>query len=165
MRMRLLAVGTRMPAWVNTAVDEYCRRLPRDLPLELVEIAPGARSGTRYDAAKAMAQEAQRLTAKLEARDHVVALEVDGRQIDTQGLATWLQRRREQGQDLAFLIGGADGLDSSLGSRIQERLSLSSLTLPHAIARVVLAEQLYRAWTVTVGHPYHRAAPASAVSR
>ncbi|MEM9385127.1 MAG: 23S rRNA (pseudouridine(1915)-N(3))-methyltransferase RlmH [Pseudomonadota bacterium] len=165
MRMRLLAVGTRMPAWVNIAVDEYRRRFPRDLSLELVEIAPGARGGTRYDAAKAMGQEAQRLTAKLDSRDHVVALEVDGRQLDTQALAKWLQGRREQGQDLAFLIGGADGLDCSLTSRIQERLSLSPLTLPHAIARVVLIEQLYRAWTITAGHPYHRAAAASAISR
>ncbi len=163
--MRLLCVGTRMPAWVNAAVDEYSRRFPRDLPLELAEIAPGARSGTRYDVGRAMAQEARRLTARLDDRDHVVALEVDGRQHDTASLARWLQRRREDGKDLAFLIGGADGLDASLGSCIHERLSLSPLTLPHAIARVVLAEQLYRAWTITVGHPYHRAAAASAVSR
>ncbi|MEO0972039.1 MAG: 23S rRNA (pseudouridine(1915)-N(3))-methyltransferase RlmH [Pseudomonadota bacterium] len=164
MRLRLLCVGTRLPAWVNTAVDDYCRRLPRELPMELVEIAPGSRGG-RYDPARAMAQEADRLANKLGERDHVVALEVEGRAFDTLGLASWLQGRRELGDDISFLIGGADGLDPRLNSCIHQRISLSTLTLPHGLARVVLAEQLYRAWTVTVGHPYHRADAASAVAR
>jgi 23S rRNA (pseudouridine1915-N3)-methyltransferase len=156
MRMRILAVGNRMPSWVSEATTEYCRRLPRDLPLELVEIAPGQRAG-RGPSTRALEQESKRLRAKLDERDHVVALEVDGRSHDTESLARWLQERRADGRGLAFLIGGPDGLSATLGDVVNERVSLSKLTLPHGIARVLLAEQLYRAWSLSVGHPYHRA--------
>lgn len=145
-----------MPAWVDAAVDDYCRRMPRELPLEVVEIAPQARRA-RYDAVRARRLEAQRLQDRLGARAHVVALEVDGRAWDTQRLADWLAQRCACGEEVAFLIGGADGLDPELSRQAALRLSLSALTLPHALARVVLVEQLYRAWTVTAGHPYHRA--------
>lgn len=144
-----------MPAWVESAVADYAKRMPRELPLEVVEIPPASRAA-RYDAARAMAQEGERLLGRLSERDHVIALEVVGRAWDTPALAKWLEVRRLAGQNVALLIGGADGLDPAVSARAHERLSLSPLTLPHAIARVVLVEQLYRAWTIIAGHPYHR---------
>jgi 23S rRNA (pseudouridine1915-N3)-methyltransferase len=154
--MRILAVGNRMPSWVSEASTDYCRRLPRDLPLSIVEIAPGVRAG-KASPAVARAQEGKRLRARLRPREHVVALDVGGRGLHTEALADWLDKRREAGLDLAFLIGGPDGLAPDLADVVHERLSLSRLTLPHGIARVLLAEQLFRAWSINAGHPYHRA--------
>ncbi|MDX1465097.1 MAG: 23S rRNA (pseudouridine(1915)-N(3))-methyltransferase RlmH [Halomonas sp.] len=155
MRVRLLAVGTRMPDWVNRGVEEYRKRLPRDFALEVEEIAPGQR-GKNADVARAMAAEAERIRARLRGSEHLVALEVGGRPWSTEQLAREADAWRLEGRDVALLVGGPDGLEPSLSASADQRWSLSPLTLPHPLVRILLAEQLYRAWTLLVGHPYHR---------
>ena len=153
MRLRLLAVGTRMPAWGDAGVQDYLRRFPRDCPLELVEI-PTAQRG--QDAARARLEEGRRLLAAIGARDQVIALCVGGQRWTTPDLAKHLSDWQHQGRDVALLVGGPDGLDAACLDRASLRWSLSPLTLPHALARVVVIEQLYRAWSIRAGHPYHR---------
>nr|WP_300308010.1 23S rRNA (pseudouridine(1915)-N(3))-methyltransferase RlmH [Halomonas sp.] len=155
MKIRLLAVGTRMPAWVSDGVEEYRKRLPRDFSLEIEEIAPGHR-GKNADVARAIAQEAERIEARLKGDEHIVALEVLGKAWTTERLAQEADAWRMEGRDVVLLVGGPDGLSSELSARAHQRWSLSPLTLPHPVVRIVLAEQLYRAWTLMVGHPYHR---------
>lgn len=155
MRVRLLAVGTRMPDWVNRGVEEYRKRLPRDFALEVEEIAPGQR-GKNADVARAMAAEAERIRARLRGGEHLVALEVGGKPWSTEQLAREADAWRLEGRDVALLVGGPDGLEPSLSASADQRWSLSPLTLPHPLVRILLAEQLYRAWTLLVGHPYHR---------
>ncbi|GAA0621537.1 23S rRNA (pseudouridine(1915)-N(3))-methyltransferase RlmH [Halomonas beimenensis] len=155
MRVRLLAVGTRMPDWVTRGVEEYRKRLPRDFPLEVEEIAPGAR-GKNADTRRAVSQEAERIRARLRGDEHLVALEVGGKAWSTEQLARQAEDWRLEGRDVALLVGGPDGLDPSLSASADQHWSLSPLTLPHPLVRILLAEQLYRAWTLMVGHPYHR---------
>lgn len=146
MKCRLIAVGTRLPAWVNDGFDEYRRRLRRPLTLELQEIAV---AGT--------AREGAAMLAAIGRDDYVVALSIPGKPMDTPTLATWLARRLEAGRPLALLIGGPDGLAPACLDRADASWSLSMLTLPHALVRVIVAEQLYRAVSILAGHPYHRA--------
>lgn len=154
MRVRLLAVGQRMPGWISEGFTEYTRRLKPRLPLELVEIpAPKRGSG---DVARAMAEEGRNILAALRPSDHVVALDERGKMRTSVELSRWLGQRMQSGEDLSFLVGGADGFAPEVMSRAHERWSLSPLTLPHALVRVVFAEQLYRAVTLLDGHPYHR---------
>ena len=162
MRVRLLAVGTRLPAFVTAGYQEYARRLPKATPLELHEIpAGGGAGGSRSAGAAGRARlvEGERMLAALAAApgSYAVALDVTGRALDTAGLAAWWSRRLQDGRDLAFLIGGPDGLAPACLERADERLSLSPLTLPHGLVRVVIAEQLYRVASLAQGHPYHRA--------
>jgi 23S rRNA (pseudouridine1915-N3)-methyltransferase len=153
MRVRVIAVGTRMPEWVRAACEPYLQRL-RALHLTLVQLEP-ARHGA--DSARAVADEGTRLLALLRPQEHVVALDEHGRELTTAEFASWLQTRQRQAQDLAFLIGGADGLAAAVLQRADFTWSLSRLTLPHALARVLLTEQLYRAHSILNRHPYHRA--------
>ncbi|WP_148253808.1 23S rRNA (pseudouridine(1915)-N(3))-methyltransferase RlmH [Aidingimonas lacisalsi] len=155
MKVKMLAVGSRMPDWVERGVEEYRKRLPRDFALEVHEIAPGAR-GKRPDVRRAMALEAERIRERLRGNEMCVALEVAGQSWSTERLAKEADGWRHEGRDVALLIGGPDGLDSELSSRTEQRWSLSPLTLPHPLVRLVVAEQVYRAWTLLVGHPYHR---------
>ncbi|MDR5867076.1 23S rRNA (pseudouridine(1915)-N(3))-methyltransferase RlmH [Halomonas koreensis] len=155
MRVRLLAVGTRMPDWVTRGVEEYRKRLPRDFALELEEIAPGPR-GKNADTRRAVSQEAERIRARLKGDERLVALEVGGKAWSTEQLARQAEDWRLEGRDVALLVGGPDGLDPALSAAADQRWSLSPLTLPHPLVRILLAEQLYRAWTLMVGHPYHR---------
>ena len=155
MRVRLIAVGTRLPAWAISACEEYLKRLAPQLAVSVTEIAPGARSAGGATA-KAIATEGQRLLAALRAADHVAALDERGRELSTRELAAWLRQRMHEGTDLAFVIGGPDGLAAAVRERADTTLSLSRLTLPHALARVLLAEQLYRAVSLLNNHPYHR---------
>ncbi len=155
MKIRLLAVGTRMPAWVNEGVEEYRKRLPRDFSLEIEEIVPGQR-GKNADVARAIALEAQRIRERLRGDELTVALEVQGKPWSTEQLAREADAWRLSGRDVALLVGGPDGLAPELSRSAERRWSLSPLTLPHPLVRVMLAEQLYRAWTLLVGHPYHR---------
>lgn len=155
MRIRLLAVGTRMPPWVTQGVEEYRKRLPRDFSLDVEEIAPGQR-GKNADIPRAMAVEAERIQARLRGDEHVVALEVGGQPWSTERLAQEAEAWRLDGRDVALLVGGPDGLEPALSAAADQRWSLSPLTLPHPLVRILLAEQLYRAWTLMVGHPYHR---------
>jgi 23S rRNA (pseudouridine1915-N3)-methyltransferase len=154
MRFRLLAVGTRMPAWVEEAMREYLRRFPRDCRVELVEIPLARRTA---DAARIRREEGDRLLTALGPRERVVSLCVEGERWTTETLAHKLVGWRQAGRDVAFLIGGPDGLDPLCLERSECRWSLSPLTLPHALVRVIVAEQLYRAWSILSGHPYHRA--------
>ena len=155
MRVRIMAVGTRMPAWVRSACDEYLKRFTGSLPVTLSEIEPGRRPAGGATAA-AVSAEGERLLGTLRADDYLVALDERGRELTTRELAVWLGERLQQGQDLAFVIGGADGLAAPVLARSQLRLALSRLTLPHALARVLLCEQLYRAHAILGNHPYHR---------
>jgi 23S rRNA (pseudouridine1915-N3)-methyltransferase len=154
-RVRLVAAGTRLPAWIDAGFAEYQRRLPRETPLELVEIAV-TRGTAKGAAARAVRGEGERMLAALPPRAWVVALDVGGRAVDTPGLARWWSRRLADGSDVAFLIGGPEGLAPACLARADERLSLSALTFPHGLVRVLLAEQLYRAASLLKGHPYHR---------
>lgn len=158
MRVRLIAVGTRMEGWVQAGWEEYARRLRPVMPLGLVEV-PAARRGGAGDVPRALVAEGQRMLALLAPRDHVVALDEHGRQMSSIETAHWLERRRASGRDLALLVGGADGFGEAVLERADERWSLSPLTLPHALVRVLVAEQLYRAASLLAGHPYHRAEP------
>jgi len=155
MKVRLLAVGTRMPAWVTEGVEEYRKRLPRDFALHVEEIPPGQR-GKNADLSRAMASEAERIRARLRGDEHVVALEVGGKAWSTERLAEQAEGWRLAGRDVVLLVGGPDGLAPELSAAADQRWSLSPLTLPHPLVRILLAEQLYRAWTLMVGHPYHR---------
>jgi len=156
MRIQLIAVGTRMPAWVDQGYREYARRMPRECTLELVEVAPGARSRSA-PVARAVADEGARMEKLIPRGSRVVALDVAGRSWSTDDLAQQLRRWLEGGGDVALLVGGPDGLAGNCLQCAETRWSLSALTLPHPLVRVLVAEQLYRAWTLLSGHPYHRA--------
>jgi len=155
MKLYIVAVGHRMPDWISTGFDEYAKRMPAELRIELREIKPEQRSSGR-SAESVMAAERQRIEAALPKHARVVALDERGQDWTTMRLATALPDWQRDGRDVAFLIGGADGLDPPLKTRADLLLRVSSLTLPHAMVRVLLAEQLYRAWTITQNHPYHR---------
>lgn len=144
MRLRLVAVGRRMPDWAASAYREYTDRLPADLRIELVEIPTGKRD------------ESARILAQLPAGAHVVALDERGRSWSTREFAAALGRWREAAVPVALVVGGPDGLTDECRARAAETWSLSALTLPHMLVRVVVAEQLYRASTILAGHPYHR---------
>ncbi len=143
-----------MPSWVNEAYEDYASRLTGEYRLELKEIALSQRSGG--DTKQALAKERERMIAALPTRAYLVALQVEGRALSSEQLAKFLEARAQDGRDVAFCIGGPDGLPPELDARANFRWSLSALTLPHALARVVVAEALYRAVTIIKGHPYHR---------
>jgi 23S rRNA (pseudouridine1915-N3)-methyltransferase len=155
LRIRIIAVGERMPRWVDEVVADYTRRLAGSLKVAVVEVAAGQRSA-RGDPAQALQTEGQRILALIKPQEFVAALDERGVQLATRELATWLSARMQDGRDLALVIGGPDGLATAVLDRSDQQLSLSKLTLPHPLVRVVLAEQLYRAHTVLSGHPYHR---------
>ena len=148
-------MGTRPPAWVREAYTDYTRRLGPRLKLTLVEIEPGPRSAGQSPR-KAVEAEARKLMTAVRADEWVVALDEHGKQMSTRELAEWLGARMQEGRDLAFLIGGPDGFAAEVLARSDASLALSRLTLPHALVRVVLAEQLYRAVSILTHHPYHR---------
>jgi 23S rRNA (pseudouridine1915-N3)-methyltransferase len=151
----VLAVGSRMPDWVAAACADYLKRLAPLTRSSLVEIPAPSRSARSGDA-RAVATEGERLVAALEPAEYVIVLDERGRGMTTRELASWLEGRRSDGRNLAFIIGGADGVAPNVRARADLVLALSQLTLPHALARVVLLEQLYRAHTVLAHHPYHR---------
>lgn len=155
MRLLVVAVSARQPRWIDEGFHEYATRMPRELPLRLVEIKPEPRPAGK-PVAQTLAAEARRIAAALPASCRRVALDERGETLTTLQLAGRLARWREEGDDVAFLIGGPDGLADDLKAAAQERLALSSLTLPHGLVRVILAEALYRAHTLLSGHPYHR---------
>jgi 23S rRNA (pseudouridine1915-N3)-methyltransferase len=156
MRLLVVAVGTRMPSWVDQAFEDYARRMPREAPVQLVEIRPEPRSSART-AAALLAAERSRIEQALPRGHRLVALDEHGEDVSTVGLAARLRAWLAGGEDVALVIGGPDGLDPAFKAGADERLRLSSLTLPHALVRVVLAEALYRAMSLLKNHPYHRA--------
>ena len=156
MKCRVIAAGTRLPDWIDAGFHDYQKRLKRPISIELVEI-PIATRTANSSASQAMDKESRAMLAALAKDDHVVALEVAGRALSTADLAAWLKTRMREGGDVAFLIGGPDGLGPDIRKRAVSTWSLSALTFPHALVRVMLAEQLYRAASLLAGHPYHRA--------
>lgn len=155
MRLLIVAVGQRLPDWARIAWDDYVKRFPPELRVELKAIKTEPRAGGKT-AAQCMAAERARIEAAIPKHAHVVALDERGTALTTQALAVRLRGWQQGGGDTALLIGGPDGLDAALRAAAHERIRLSDLTLPHALARVLLIEQLYRAWSINAGHPYHR---------
>jgi 23S rRNA (pseudouridine1915-N3)-methyltransferase len=155
MRLCVLAVGHRMPEWIVAGYGEYARRMPREARLELIEIKPEPRSGGR-STDQIMAAEAQRILAAVPKNALRVALDERGAGWTTRQLSERMRSWMDGGRDVAFIIGGADGLHESVKSAADQLLALSALTLPHAMVRVLLAEQLYRAYSLLHNHPYHR---------
>jgi 23S rRNA (pseudouridine1915-N3)-methyltransferase len=156
MRITVIAVGTRMPAWVEQGITEYTKRLPRELQVVWREI-PLARRGKDVTVASVCAAEGEQILKAIPAGERVVALDVQGKRVSTEELARQLSAWQMSGDNYNLLIGGPDGLSPACLARADLCWSLSDLTLPHPLVRVLLAEQLYRAWTITVNHPYHRA--------
>ncbi len=155
MKLWVVAVGQRQPAWADAAWADFAKRFPPEMKLELKALKAEPRGGGRT-AAQCMAAEEQRIEAACPRGARRIALDERGTRLTTAQLAERLQAWRGEGRDAVLLIGGPDGLDPALRAGADEALRLSDLTLPHAFARVMLAEALYRAWTLSVGHPYHR---------
>ena len=155
MRIHLLCIGNRMPDWVAVGYSEYAKRMPRECELILREIPPGKR-GKNADIARAMEEEGQKMQAAIPAGDRVVALDLSGSEWSTPQLAEALSRWLGDGRNVTLLVGGPDGLAPACLARADERWRLSALTVPHPLVRIVLAEQLYRAWGILHNHPYHR---------
>ncbi|MEZ7818802.1 MAG: 23S rRNA (pseudouridine1915-N3)-methyltransferase [Candidatus Azotimanducaceae bacterium] len=153
MKIRILSIGNKCPGWIKTGFDEYAKRMPREMPLTLLEMqAPRHHT----DPAKYQQAEAQKLLAQISKNDWVIALDEHGASCTSVALAAGLKEWQMAGRDVAFLVGGADGLAKDVLSRADQKMSLSNLTFPHYMVRVILAEAVYRAWSISTGHPYHR---------
>jgi 23S rRNA (pseudouridine1915-N3)-methyltransferase len=155
MQIHLISVGDRMPGWVKTGYDEYAKRLPRECELLLKEIAPGQR-GKNCDMARIIRDEGERMNAAIPLGSHAVALDLSGKLMTTSELALTLSRWQGIGKAIALLVGGPDGLADSVKAKASEFWCLSPLTFPHPLVRIIVAEQLYRAWSILQNHPYHR---------
>ncbi|HBN13481.1 23S rRNA (pseudouridine(1915)-N(3))-methyltransferase RlmH [Pseudohongiella sp. SYSU M77423] len=156
MNINLISVGTRMPDWVSQGVQEYQKRLPADFAMNLIEV-PMARRSKNLNVEQMMDQEADSLLAKVGSRDYLVALDVQGKALSTEKMASRVSDIRDNGFHLSLLVGGPDGLSPRCLQQASEKWSLSALTLPHPLVRILIAEQIYRVWSVINGHPYHRA--------
>ena len=155
MNIQLVAVGTKMPAWVQTGFVEYQRRFPKDFSLELTEITAGKR-GKNADIKRILQQEGEKTLAAIPKGNRIVTLEVTGKAWDTEQLANNLESWQMDGRNVSLLIGGPEGLAPSCIAASEQKWSLSALTLPHPLVRIVVAESLYRAWSINNNHPYHR---------
>jgi len=155
MQINLISVGNRMPNWVQQGYDEYAKRMPRECALILKEITPGHR-GKKSDVGKIIKGEGERMIKAVSARTTVVTLDISGKPWTTPELSIAMKRWLESGQNIALMVGGPEGLADSVRDLATESWSLSRLTFPHPLVRVVVAEQLYRAWSLLNNHPYHR---------
>jgi 23S rRNA (pseudouridine1915-N3)-methyltransferase len=153
MKLTIIALGQKMPAWVDAAFDDYAKRLPRDWSVECIALRPAPRE---WPLPRILADEGERILAAA-GRSTLVALDERGAAWTTATFATRLTRWRDEAIDIAFAIGSADGLAETVKARASALLQLSAFTLPHGLVRVVLVEQIYRAWSLSTGHPYHRA--------
>jgi 23S rRNA (pseudouridine1915-N3)-methyltransferase len=153
MKLTIIALGQKMPAWVDAAVDDYTKRLPRDWAVDCVTLRPAPRE---WPLPRILADEGERILAAA-GRAALVALDERGAAWTTADFAQRLARWRDEATDVTFAIGSADGLADTVKARATAKLQLSAFTLPHGLARVVLVEQIYRAWSLSTGHPYHRA--------
>lgn len=156
MRLKVVSAGKRLPDWINTGFESYRKRFPRAMRLELVE-TPLAGKPAGNDPAGARRLEGERMLGALSGSEYLIAMEIEGRAWSTEKLASQLEHWRMSGRDVAFLIGGPEGLWNECREHADQWWSVSPLTLPHPLVRVLVAEQLYRAWTITQNHPYHRA--------
>jgi len=156
MKIRLLAIGNKMPSWVCQGYEQYGRRMRGDCSLELIEITPGRRTQTA-DISRIVAKEGQQMIAKMGKTNHVVALDIPGKAWSTAQLAKQMKKWQLLGTDIDLLVGGPEGLAPACLQKAHESWSLGPLTLPHPLVRIVVAEALYRAWSVNHNHPYHRA--------
>jgi 23S rRNA (pseudouridine1915-N3)-methyltransferase len=154
-KIQVIAVGTKMPGWVNTGVDEFLRRFPADMPVSFTEIPAGKR-GKNADIKRILHKEGELMMAAVGKNDKIVTLEVTGKAWDTPQLAKQLNHWKMDGRDVSLLIGGPEGLAPQCCQAAEQKWSLSALTLPHPLVRIIIAESLYRAWSVTQNHPYHR---------
>ncbi len=155
MVIHFITVGQKMPKWVQEGYAEYAKRLPKSCALKLVEL-PMAQRGKTNSIEKMKAEEAKRITAAIPKGAQIIVLDEHGKQVTTKGLANKLEEWLGGGQDIALIVGGPDGLEQSLIDAAQWKWGLSNLTLPHPMVRILVAEQLYRAWSVIQNHPYHR---------
>ncbi|MDG0968948.1 MAG: 23S rRNA (pseudouridine(1915)-N(3))-methyltransferase RlmH [Porticoccaceae bacterium] len=155
MRLNVIAIGTKMPSWVTTGCAEYSKRMPSELRIRVTEVSLGSRSKSQAST-KAIETEGLAILKSIEEKDYVIALDVLGKSMDTDKLALNLANWQMDGKNITFLIGGPDGLSKSCLARANLCWSLSALTLPHPLVRILLMEQLYRAWSINANHPYHR---------
>lgn len=155
MQLIIAAVGHKMPAWIEAGFNEYAKRMPPECKIQLKEIKPVERSGSRT-AETVMAQERSKIEAAVPKGARIIALDEHGKDVTTMQLSRLLTQWQQDGRDVTFVIGGADGLDAGFKASAEMLVRVSSLTLPHGMVRVLLAEQLYRAWSITQNHPYHR---------
>ncbi|MCK5893454.1 MAG: 23S rRNA (pseudouridine(1915)-N(3))-methyltransferase RlmH [Endozoicomonadaceae bacterium] len=155
MRIRLIAVGQKMPSWVVEGYNEYARRLPANFSLELHEISLGKRT-RGADIARMQRNEGAQMLSAIDPRDKVIAMEVNGKSCSSETLADQLGGWHDLGENVSLLVGGVEGMLPEVSARADLRWSLSSLTLPHPMVRILIAEQLYRAWSILNNHPYHR---------
>jgi 23S rRNA (pseudouridine1915-N3)-methyltransferase len=155
LRVSLVAVGTKMPNWVQSGCNDYSKRLPPEFKIKTIEIPLGMRSKNQ-SSKKAIDQECASIIKVLEEKDFLIALDVNGKSMSTAKLASEITNWQMQGLNICFLIGGPDGLSLECLNRADLVWSLSDLTLPHPLVRILLLEQIYRAWTITINHPYHR---------
>ena len=155
MKVRLIAVGKKMPEWINTGYSEFSKRMPPELQINLIEITPSMRSKTTV-IEKNIKEEGERIQSAIPANSRLIVLDEKGKNFSSIDLSKKMESWLPMGQDIAIVIGGADGIDPKIKQQTDEKWSLSSFTLPHALVRVVIAEQLYRAWSILQGHPYHR---------
>lgn len=155
MKPQLVAVGTKMPDWVQTGFLDYIKRFPKDMPFELTEVPAGKR-GKNADIRRILEREGELMLAAVGKGNRIVTLDIPGKPWDTPALAGQLERWKQDGRDVNLLIGGPEGLAPACKAAAEQSWSLSPLTLPHPLVRVLVAESLYRAWSITTNHPYHR---------
>ena len=155
MKIHLLAIGHKMPAWVEQACEDYNRRLPPELRIHSV-LLPLLKRGKNPDIKRIVRDESRKLLAAVPADSRLIVLDVLGKRLSTPGLSRQLENWMQNGQDISIVIGGPDGVSEELLAQAQQKISLSELTFPHTLIRVMLVEQLYRAWTILNNHPYHR---------
>ncbi|PQK81365.1 23S rRNA (pseudouridine(1915)-N(3))-methyltransferase RlmH [Pantoea ananatis] len=155
MKLQLVAVGTKMPDWVQTGFMEYLRRFPKDMPFELTEV-PARKRGKNADIKRILEKEGEAMLAATGKGNRIVTLDIPGQPWETPQLAQQLERWKQDGRDVSLLIGGPEGLAPACKAAAEQSWSLSTLTLPHPLVRVLVAESLYRAWSITTNHPYHR---------
>ena len=155
MQIYLIAIGQRMDAWVQQAYDEFAKRLPHECRLRLIEV-PANKRTKNTDLRRIVKEEGERLLAAIPSNTIVYALDATGQQWSTERLSNQLENWLVDGRDVALLIGGPDGLSEQCKTQAEACLSLSKLTFPHPLVRIIIAEQIYRAWSILKGHPYHR---------
>lgn len=155
MKLQLIAVGTKMPDWVTQGFNQYQKRFPRDMPFELIEIPAGKRS-KNADIPRILQKEGEQILSAIPKNNHIVALDLPGKPWATPELAQQLNKWQLDGRDVSLLIGGPEGLAPSCKQAAQQSWCLSKLTLPHPLVRILVAESLYRAWSINNNHPYHR---------